>query len=126
MFLRHLQPHEEEVIHATIFITPLLELLIYKYIGEERLAHMSAKSLPSCLTLMCPWDSSGKNTGVGCHALPPGDLPDPGMEPASPAAPALQVNSSPLSHQGSSGEERLNTWERPSCPFPLNFLDVAF
>ena len=27
-----------------------------------------------------------------------GDLPDPGIEPASPAAPALQVDSLPLSH----------------------------
>ena len=31
----------------------------------------------------------------------PGDLSDPGIEPASPADPALQVDSSPLSHQGS-------------------------
>ena len=34
-----------------------------------------------------PWDSPGKNTGVGCHP-PPGDLPDPGIEPASLAPPA--------------------------------------
>ena len=30
-------------------------------------------SLPPCVLwparLLCPWDSSGKNTGVGCHAL---------------------------------------------------------
>ena len=30
-----------------------------------------------------------------------GDLPDPGIKPASPMAPALQVDSLPLSHQGS-------------------------
>ena len=42
---------------------------------------MCAKSLQSCETLcnlmdhslllglLCPWDSPGKNTGVGCHAL---------------------------------------------------------
>ena len=29
---------------------------------------------------------------------PPGDLPDPGIEPASPGSPALQVDSLPLSH----------------------------
>ena len=29
------------------------------------------------------------------------DLPDPGIEPASPAAPALQADSLPLSHWGS-------------------------
>ena len=32
---------------------------------------------------------------------PPGDLPDPGIKPAFPVAPALQVDSLPLSHQGS-------------------------
>ena len=31
---------------------------------------------------------------------PPGDLPNPGIEPMLPAAPALQADSSPLSHQG--------------------------
>jgi len=33
---------------------------------------------------------------------PPGDLPNPGIKPVSPAAPALQVNSLLLSYQGSS------------------------
>ena len=32
-----------------------------------------------------PWDSPGKNTGVGCHALLQGDLSDPGIKPTSPA-----------------------------------------
>ena len=32
---------------------------------------------------------------------PPGNLPDPRIEPTSPAAPALQVDSLPLSQQGS-------------------------
>ena len=32
---------------------------------------------------------------------PPGDLPDPGIEPLSPDFSALQVDSLPLSHQGS-------------------------
>ena len=38
-------------------------------------------------------------TGLPCP--PPGDLPDPGIEPASPESPALQADSSPLSHWGS-------------------------
>ena len=33
--------------------------------------------------------------------LPPGDLPDPGIEPATPASPALQVDSILLGHWGS-------------------------
>lgn len=30
-----------------------------------------------------PWDSPGKDTAVGCHAFLQGNLPDPGIEPAS-------------------------------------------
>ena len=37
------------------------------------------------VTVFCPWDFPGKNTGVGCHFLLQGDLPNPGVEPASPA-----------------------------------------
>ena len=50
----------------------------------------------SCSTLVIPWtgyslwDSPGKNTGVGCHFLSPGELPNPGIEPMSSA---LQVDS---------------------------------
>ena len=28
--------------------------------------------------LLCPWDSPGKNTGAGCHALLQRNLPNPG------------------------------------------------
>ena len=73
---------------------------------------MCAKSLRSSLTLSDPvdcrlpgssvrGDSLGKNTGVGSPS--PGDLPDPGIKPVSPMAPALQVDFLPLSHQGSVG-----------------------
>ena len=47
--------------------------------GAVRLTAAAAKSLQSCPTLQphrrqptrlpCPWDSPGKNTGVGCHFL---------------------------------------------------------
>ena len=37
-----------------------------------------------------PWDSPGKNTGVGCHFLLQGIFPDPGIKPRSPA---LQADS---------------------------------
>ena len=53
-----------------------------------------AKSLQACPTLcepyglqptriLCPWDSTGKNPGVGCHFLLSRDLPSPEIEPAS-------------------------------------------
>ena len=31
--------------------------------------------------LLCPWDSPGKNTGVGCRALLQGILPTQGSNP---------------------------------------------
>ena len=37
----------------------------------------------------------------GLPCLPPGNLPDPGTEPASSVSPALQADSLVLSHQGS-------------------------
>ena len=36
---------------------------------------------------------------------PPGDLPNPGIKPVSPASPALQVDYIPPSHWGSLGIE---------------------
>ena len=45
--------------------------------------------------LLHPWDSPGKNTGVGCHFLLQGNLPDPEIEPRSPALLAHALTSEP-------------------------------
>ena len=69
---------------------------------------MHGKSLQLCLTLCDPvdhsppgssvtGDSPGKNTGVGCHALLQGNLPNPGIESRSPA---LQEDSLPSEPPG--------------------------
>ena len=34
--------------------------------------------------LLCPWDSPGRNTGVGCHALLQGIFPTQGSNPGLP------------------------------------------
>ena len=39
--------------------------------------------------LLCPWDFSGKNTGVHCLFPSPGDRPNPRTEPVFLASPAL-------------------------------------
>ena len=76
-------------------------------------AAAAAKSLQSCPTLCdphrrqptrlcCPWDSPGKNTGVGCHFLLQGIFPTQGLDPGiEPTSPAWQVDSLSLSHLGS-------------------------
>ena len=49
----------------------------------------------------------------GLPLPPPGDLPDPGMEPTCPVSPALQVGTLPLSHIRRGGQ----MWELWSaCP----------
>ena len=42
--------------------------------------------------LLCPWNSPGKNTGVGCHFL---------LQGIEPGSPVLQADLYHLSHQGS-------------------------
>ena len=74
-------------------------LLLRASISFPMFCCVYAKSLQSCLTLCNPTDCSlsgssvhgipGRNTGVGCHALLQGDLPDPRTEPVSLKSPAL-------------------------------------
>ena len=49
-------------------------------------------------TLLSPWDSPGKNTGVGCRVLLPGIFP--GIEPQSPALQADSLWSEPPGKPG--------------------------
>ena len=45
--------------------------------------------------LLCPWNSPGKNTGMGSHTLLQGIFPDLGIEPVSPALQADPLPSEP-------------------------------
>ena len=51
---------------------------------------------------------------------PPGDLPDPGLEPTSPAPPALAGGFFTMCHQGNSGKVSLHS----QCPF--SYLPSGF
>ena len=72
---------------------------------------MHAQLLQSCSALCDPMDCSPPGSSV--HGVlqervlewvavpPPGDLPDPGLEPVSPESPALEADSLLLSRRGS-------------------------
>ena len=45
--------------------------------------------------LLCPCNSPGKNTGVGCYSFTQGNLPNPGIEPRSPTLQADSLLSEP-------------------------------
>ena len=52
-------------------------------------SHSSHVQIFSTLWLLCLWDSPGKNTGVGCHALLRGIFPTQGSNPMFLMSPAL-------------------------------------
>ena len=63
---------------------------VLQFMGLQRVRHdwvnWSELDSHGPTRLFCPWDFPGKNTKIGCHFLLHGmDLPDPGMEPTSPA-----------------------------------------
>ena len=72
---------------------------------------MHARSLQSCPTLCDPMDCSPPGSSVHgisqarilewVAILSSEDLPNPGIKPVFPVSPAVQVDSLPLSHQGS-------------------------
>ena len=65
--------------HVLLFVTPWT-------IAQQALLSKGSSRQEYWSELPCP---------------PPGDLSDPGIEPESPATPALQADSLPLSHRGS-------------------------
>ena len=56
-----------------------------------------------------PWNSPGKNTGVGCHFLLQGNLPNPGIERRSPALQADALTSEPPG-KSQLNEKQVLTW----------------
>ena len=54
---------------------------------------------------LCLWNSPGKNTGVGCHALPQGIFPTQGLNPSLWNCRQVLYH---LSHQGSPWKNERN------------------
>ena len=100
---------------TNIHIQVLMRTYIYIYLGlipRSRNAGSNDKTLvaQSCPTLsdpmdckptrfLCPWDSPGQNTGVGCHSLPQRIFRTQGSNPALSYRRQILYH---LSHQGSS------------------------
>ena len=91
------------LIEIKILIKPCQQVTLAVCILQ--LAYMCPVQL-SFNPMGCPWDFPGKNAVGGWKSPSSGDFPDPGIEPAAPAAsPALRTGSLPLSHQGSPNVE---------------------
>ena len=57
--------------------------------------------------LLCQWDSTGKNTGMGCHALLQGTFPTQGWNSSLLHCRRILY---PLNHLGSPGTSRVPTF----------------
>ena len=81
----------------------ILSLMLRNVCVLNHFSHVQVFASLSIVDCQAPL-SMGFSRQEYCSGLPcppPGDLPDPGIEPMSPVAPALQADSLPLSHQGS-------------------------
>ena len=65
-----------------------------------QVAQLCATLWPTALRLLCPWDSPGKNTGVGCHFLLQGVFPTQGSNPPLLRLPHWRAGSLPLASPG--------------------------
>ena len=89
-------------------------------------------SAQSCLTLqphglqptslLCPWDSPGKNTGVGCHSLLQGIFLTQGSNPRLLCLLHWQVYSLPLAPPGKPHEGFEKTQKGK---LPKKFTDIT-
>ena len=81
-----------------ILFENILRLINILYDNILRIMCLVAQSCPTlcdamdCMQparLLCPWGFSRQEYWNGLPCPPPGDLPNPGTEPESPASPAL-------------------------------------
>ena len=106
------------ITHSTFVITKNLTQTSYlaTYLQETwqlifTQVLVCVKVAQSCLTLQfhglyCPWNSPGQNTGVSSQFPSPGDLPNPGTKPRSPA---VQADSLPAEPPGKPSHRLRNT-----------------
>ena len=80
---------------------PLLSLASLLIGGESENCSVVSNSLqshaPQPTRIICPWNSQGKNTGVGCHSLLQGISHTLGSNPGLPYCSQILYH---LSHQG--------------------------
>ena len=74
------------VVDCAKWFTMLLLLLSHSIMSHSLRPHGLSPT-----RLLCPWDSPGKNTGVGCHALLQGIFPTQGSNPGFLCLPHCQV-----------------------------------
>ena len=78
------------------------------------LSHVCFFEIPWTTALQAPlfMGFSRQENWSGLPFPPPGDLPDPGIEPVPPVSPVLQADSLPLCYLGSLFNRKINKCEK--------------
>ena len=87
--------------HACAF----MHVLSHSAVADSLRPHALEPTRP-----LCPWDSPGKNTGVGCHFLLQGIFPTQGSNPCLLCLLHCREILYPLSHLGSPPRAMLNKY----------------
>ena len=88
-----LSPDQPSLLH----LLTIRHFSIFAVLCTQSLSHVQLSATPwtEPTRLLCPWDFSGKRYQNRLPIPSPGNLPDPGIEPASPVSPTLQSDSLP-------------------------------
>ena len=82
--------------HIHSLLHPSIQSLMHQiFIDYLLYARYAWKSLSRVQLFATAWNSPGQNTGVGLPCPPPGNLPNPGIEPRSPTLQADSLPSEP-------------------------------
>ena len=77
----------------------ILSLLLLVIKLKQYLPYSVQDTRANPARFLCPWNSPGQNTGVGCHFLLQGIFPTQWSNPY-PLSPAWQADFWPVSHRG--------------------------
>ena len=88
--------YEEGWVSKDWYFQIVVDALLCVHAVISVMSYSLQPSGPSSAKFLCPWDSSGKNTGVGCHVLLQGILPPQGSNPHLLCLLHWQVGSLPL------------------------------
>ena len=113
---------------STPFFVLVSFIIIYRVSPQKNLSR-EVKVAQSCPTLqpqrlqptrlLCPWDSPGKNTGVGCHFLLQGIFLTQGLNPGLLQCRQILYR---LSHQGTSDSSSIPPSLCPLTPSVIHFI----
>ena len=100
MYSVHSTKHLTSLLHFSASLRTFICMLQFIQLQASSVTSVVSESLQPYgwqpARLLCPWDSPGKNTGVGCHALLQEIFPTQGLNPSLLCLLHWHVDSLPL------------------------------